>query len=90
MAVSAAGIIINVIMLIFIIILVIMGISFNNQLSRCENYQSPFCYSIQCPCDNSTDGPCFGYAKRPGPRSGTWYCSSAPNALVNDDGSSAN
>ena len=86
MAVSIAGIIINIIMLLIIIGLIITGVVFNGEAKTCENSQSPFCYTITCPCDNTTQGPCFGYAKSPGPQSGQWYCSNAPLTLVDDDG----
>lgn len=87
MAVSVVGIIINIVMLILILMLVIAGVTFNKTLDRCENQQSPYCYTIQCPCDDKS-GPCFGNARIPGPRDGTWYCSNAPNSLVDDSGSS--
>ena len=60
----------------------------------CSNYnkeewytkESKFCYTISCPCDNPTEGPCKGYAKRPGDQAGSWYCSSSPNTLVDNNG----
>lgn len=91
--VSVTGVIINLIMLVFIIILVIFGVSYQKALSICENNQSSFCYSIQCPCDATNPQiqgnapPCFGYAKRPGKNPGQWYCSNAPTQLVDNDGS---
>lgn len=48
--------------------------------------ESKFCYTISCPCDNPTEGPCKGYAKRPGDQAGSWYCSSSPNTLVDNNG----
>lgn len=90
MAVSITGIIINVIMVIIIIIIVIYGVMFNRELSICETQQSPFCYSIQCPCDLQPDGkqpaPCFGYAKMPAANPGQWLCSSAPSTVVDNNG----
>jgi len=87
MAVSVTGIIINVIMVLIIIGLIVAGIVYNNDLQACESQQSPFCYTIQCPCDNSSTGPCFGYAVMPGPQEGQYYCSNAPLTLVDSSGS---
>ena len=93
--VSITGIIINVILVVVIILLLVLGFSYNSALSTCLNFESPYCYTLQCPCDNNVPvppapapkaGPCFGFAKRPGPREGTWYCSSAIYTLVDDDG----
>ena len=86
MAVSIGGIIINVIMLLIIIGLVIAGVMYNSDLRDCETQQSPFCYTIQCPCDDQTTGPCFGYALSPGPQEGQYYCSNAPLTLVDSNG----
>jgi len=86
MAVSFTGIIINIIMLIVIIILLVFGFTFNSELRTCETNQSPFCYTIHCPCDSESTGPCFGYAKMPAAQSGQWYCSNAPLTIVDDNG----
>lgn len=88
MAVSAIGIIINVVLLIIIIIVLIIALSYRRELELCESLPSPLCYNITCPCDDPTQGPCNGNAKRPGPadRPGTWYCSSAPQTLVDNNG----
>lgn len=86
MAISITGIIINIIMILVIIGLVIAGFIYNQDLQTCETKQSPFCYTIQCPCDDQSSGPCFGYAKMPGPTSGKWYCSNAPLTLVDNSG----
>lgn len=90
MAVSITGIVINVIMIIIIAVLVVLGLMFNNEVHTCETKQSPFCYTIQCPCDNPTGGqqqpPCFGYAKMPAGKEGQWYCSNAPLTIVDNNG----
>lgn len=86
MPVSVTGIIINLLMVIIIIIIVIFGVMFNSELQNCENKQSPFCYTIQCPCDSQSQGPCFGYAKLPGENPGQWYCSDAALTLVDNNG----
>lgn len=86
MSVNIVGIGMNIFMIIVIIILIVLGIVYNNELSTCENTQSAFCYSIQCPCDNQSSPPCFGYAKRPGPQNDQWYCSNAELTLVDNDG----
>ena len=90
MAVSVAGIIINVIMVLIIIALIVMGTIYSNSLSTCENHQSSFCYAIQCPCDPLTSNgnpspPCFGYATM---NVGTdqYRCSNAPLSIVNGEG----
>lgn len=88
--ISVTGIVINVIMVIIIIFLVIIGFMFNNVLTTCETKQSPFCYIIQCPCDNLPNNqqspPCFGYAKMPAGTPGQWYCSNAPLTIVDNNG----
>jgi hypothetical protein len=89
MAVSVTGIVINVVILAIIIGLIVVGLMFNTTLRECENEQSPYCYTIQCPCDVSNgtgQAPCFGYAKRPGPENDQWYCSNAPLTLVDANG----
>ena len=86
MAVSVTGIIINIIMLLIIIALVIAGFIYQGELNTCENTQSPFCYTITCPCDDPSTGPCGQYAKRPGSSSNTWYCSNSPLTLVDNNG----
>lgn len=85
MAVSIAGIIVNIIMALIIIGLVIFGIVHNRELAICENTQSTFCYTIQCPCDVVQAGPCFGYAKMPA-GDNQWYCSNAYLTKVNNAG----
>jgi hypothetical protein len=88
--ISITGIIINAIMVIIIIVLLVFGFMFNRELHACETKQSPFCYTIQCPCDSTTTGrpppPCFGYAKMQAERPGQWYCSNAPLTAVDDNG----
>lgn len=88
--VSVTGIIINVIMVIIIIVLVVLGVMYSNELKACETKQSPFCYTIQCPCDTPSGSnpspPCFGYAKMPAEKPGQWYCSNAPLTAVDNNG----
>lgn len=84
--VTISGIILNIIFSIFIIIVIIFIFSTKSQLSTCENDQSPFCLTIQCPSDTGSPPPCKGYAKRPGPNPNTYYCSYAPNTLVDENG----
>ena len=90
MVVSVTGIVINVIMVLIIAVLIAIGLNFNNELRTCETRQSPFCYTIHCPCDAPPGGqagpPCFGYAKMPAEKPGQWYCSSAPLTAVDDNG----
>jgi len=91
MAVSIVGIIINVMMVIMIIVLIIFGMIYNNELKTCETKQSPFCYTIHCPCDTTDpsvqgSAPCFGYAKMSAGQQGHWYCSNAPLSVVDDNG----
>ena len=84
--VSVTGIVINAIMLIIIIILLIVGFTLNGELHTCETKQSPFCYTIHCPCDDPNAPPCFGYTKMPAENPGQWYCSNAPLTIVDDNG----
>lgn len=76
-------------MVILILILIGFGYQYNHELTICETRQSPFCYTIFCPCDNPEgepkQPPCFGYAKMPA-GDNQWYCSNAPNTLVDNNG----
>jgi hypothetical protein len=92
--VNVAGLIINIIMGLFIITLIILGVIYNNQLNICIKNQSPLCYSIACPCDNTiTDtsdpnykpSPCKGNAKKKY-ADGQWICANATRTVVNDEG----
>jgi len=90
MVVSIIGISINVIMLLIIIAIIIAGVVYNGELNVCENKQSTFCHTIQCPCDTPDGGdtvpPCFGYAKKPAGKPGQWNCSNAPLSTVDNNG----
>lgn len=86
MGLSIAGIAINVFMILIILALLIAGIVYNNDLKQCESNQSPFCYNIQCPCDDQTSGPCFGFASMPGPQPGQFYCSNTYLTAVDSNG----
>lgn len=89
MAISVAGILINIIMFIIIVVTAIIGSIYVGDLNICENKQSPYCYTIQCPCDTPNgvvQPPCFGYTKRPASKSGQWYCSNAPLTTVDNAG----
>lgn len=72
-------------MVIIIAIIGIFGMVFYNELKICETKPSPLCYTIHCPCDNST-APCFGYAKMKAEKEGQWYCSNAPLTAVDSNG----
>ncbi len=85
MPVSIPGIIINVIMLIILILIIIWAVSSNRGLQLCENEASPFCLTVQCPCDNASNPPCYGYSFRVD-ANGTYYCSSAPDTPVDASG----
>jgi hypothetical protein len=89
-SVTIGGIILNIVFAIFIIIVVVITFSLRDELLVCENDQSPYCLTIQCPYPendpNNTAPPCQGYAQRPGPQPNTYYCSYAPNTLVGSDG----
>lgn len=90
--VNIAGLIINIIMLLFIITLVILGVIYDGQLNNCIKNQSPLCYSVSCPCD-STDtasddyknSPCKGNSKKKY-ADGQWICSNAPRTVVDNKG----
>lgn len=86
MVVSVTGIVINVLMALVIFFLVAIGLNFSTMLRICETKQSPFCYTIHCPCDDPGQGPCKGYAKQPAETPGQWYCSSAPLTAVDNAG----
>ena len=86
MAVSVVGIIGNIAMGILIIIMIVVANMFNHSLKTCQNEQSPYCYTIACPCDDTSKGPCFGYAFKPGSKEGTFRCSDAEQTEVDADG----
>jgi len=77
---------VNVFVLIIIIALAILCSSIKSTLIACETQESPWCYSIQCPADDPSVGPCFGYSQRNGSKPGTFNCSSASGALVDAKG----
>ena len=91
MALSWTGIIVNVIMLIIITVALVFAFAYGAAVGQCENKESPYCYSVQCPCDidpvsGLPSAPCFGYAKKPGPQPNTWYCSGSASTLVDTNG----
>ena len=86
MKINPAGVILNSFMIFLIIVTLIFGLSANRSLQNCKNIQSPFCYTISCPCDKKEEGPCFGFAKEPGPKAGTWRCSNALYTVVDNNG----
>jgi len=77
--------VIYALMIVLIIILLTFSVHLTSQLAVCTNSQSPFCLTVSCPC-NTNAAPCFGYSQRNGPREGTWYCSNAPDTLVDAQG----
>lgn len=89
MAVNVGGILINAAMVLLIVVFAVIAIMLNSSLQTCEREQSPYCYTIQCPCDDASKSPCRGYALRPGPKPDTWYCSDAPLTLVDSSGNPA-
>lgn len=87
MAVSVAGIIINLLMVAIIITIIVIGVNLQHDLTACETKQSPFCFTIQCPCDGgSNNPPCSGFAKMSTGTSGQWNCSNAPLITVDNSG----
>jgi len=84
---NKAGIIINLLMSLILIVLIVLGIVFSNNLHNCENNPSPFCYDIQCPCDDFSQGPCFGYALRLASDGVNFNCSNSVLSTVNSSGS---
>jgi len=84
---TVVGIFLSAVFFVFIIIVVILIFTTREALIACENDQSPFCLTIQCPCaQNGATNVCKGYAQRPGPQPNTFYCSYAPNTLVDING----
>lgn len=81
---NVGGIIVIVVLV--AILLLVIGLSVYQYYgwNNCTKTESSYCYQIQCLNDGIK--PCGNFAKRPGPRPNTWYCSSAPNTLVNDQG----
>jgi len=80
------SLVIIVLLLIAIVYTSIYAYVFLEEIKICETSQSTFCYTIACPCDNISAAPCFGYASRPGPSPNTFYCSIAPQQLVDANG----
>ena len=87
--VNVTAIVVIIVLLIVIVIMLIYALRFRGEVQTCQSTESPYCLSINCPCDNNKVGPCFGYAFRPGPSAGTFYCSNAPGSLVNAAGAAA-
>ena len=70
------------------ILMLLMGLRIykvSKTLSICENNESRFCYTITCPCDDQSKGPCNGYAYR-STGDGNFNCSFDPNIKVDSSG----
>lgn len=81
-------------MLILILLVLFYGIGVQRDLNNCLSRESPYCFSMTCPCDFGPDGetflaPCYGNAYRDGPSVNTFYCSGS-NSLVNEKGNPIN
>jgi hypothetical protein len=67
----------------------IQDLSLAQDLNNCIKNQSPLCYNISCPCDNtdpdSPSLPCKGYSKKKY-ADGQWICSNAPRTVVDNTG----
>lgn len=77
--------------LVILIIIILIGIAMvYGKYNQCRNNESSYCYQITCPNpdpnNKNPNPPCGNYARRPGPREGTWFCSSAPETLVDNNG----
>lgn len=81
------GVIINVVLLIFLLVLVCLGLVQRHGLKNCETQQSFFCITTTCPCDDISTSPCKGYALRE--VSGQYFCSNAPLTAVDSQGNIA-
>lgn len=79
-------IILIVILVIAIILTILVGWGFSRNANICLSQPSPFCYDVLCPDDPAGNGPCFGWAQRPGPRLGTFYCSNTGDVLFDEKG----
>lgn len=77
---------INFFLLIVILVLFLLAMNVRSTLNSCQTKESPWCYSIQCPGDDSSQGPCFGYAQRTGSQPNSFNCSSASSTDVDKDG----
>lgn len=75
----------NVFVIGAILVIAILGWSYQSGLSTCENNPSKYCYHVQCPCDDSTTGPCFGFAKM-SVGDNKWICMNAPQTTVDNNG----
>jgi hypothetical protein len=75
----------NVFLFVGIILVVLLGLSYQRSQTICEQNPSDLCYNIHCPCDNVNSGPCFGFAQRQvGPDS--FICINAPLTIVDGNG----
>ena len=83
--VTIAMILLTVLLLCAIIFVIVSAYLTMQAKKTCESQESPYCLSIECPCDNNV-APCNGYASRNGEQPNTYYCSSAPDTLVDQDG----
>lgn len=86
MQLNVTAIIIIIALLIIIAIMLVYIFRFRGEITTCQSTESPYCLVIGCPCNTASAGPCFGYAQRNGPTTGTFYCSNAPLTLVNSSG----
>lgn len=53
------------VVLLAVLITIIVGIYYyRSEFNKCRERESDYCYTIQCPVDNTKTGPCFGFAVR--------------------------
>lgn len=63
-----------IILTILFFVLVATALHYRSKLLICENSESPYCYSLQCPAGGIVEKPCYGFAQRTA-ADGTILCS---------------
>lgn len=82
---SIVMIFMNVALALGIVFIILIALSYQRSFNTCEANPSDLCYQVQCPCDDSTTGPCFGMAYRD-LGNGRYVCINSPLTVVNSQG----
>jgi len=73
---NTGALVITVVLIIFIIVLAIIAFVIMNNRKKCENSESPFCYTALCPPGYVNPAPCYGFGERQDSQGNT-VCSAA-------------
>lgn len=72
-------------MIVIIIIFLVYGITYYKEYDECRHEESPFCMTITCPFDDTSNNPCNGYVFKTYDDE-TFYCQFNPQQGVDISG----